>query len=222
VQLTARRLGNLAPGARSCIAVVCLLGGACQREPERAPPSPPASAPVATRPEAGATPDAAAAVGEAAADEPTSGEWQENPTYKFRLDGFKRCGGADGGQPSWLGFSVEVATKVGPLFVSPRDVSLARGGVVLEPSYLDQKPLPNCSPLLPQRQLRPGQSVRGVVLFEIPPSFKAASGPIELGYRPTRWGGAPHVEVKIPSCLDACADVAVEKPRGPARPRKSR
>jgi hypothetical protein len=165
---------------------------------------------------------AADGAGDAAA--PAAGDWIETPSYKFRFAGLKRCGAAEeagAGAFSTLGFAVEVAPKQGQIFVSPRDVALERGGVILEARYLDQKPLPNCAPMLPQRQIRVGQSVRGTVMFDVPPSFSSGSGPIKLSYRPTRWGGAPRVEVKIPPCLDACAPPPADKERSPSRARKT-
>jgi hypothetical protein len=158
------------------------------------------------------------------AGEPAAGDWIETPSYKFRFAGLKRCAAAEGsaaGAFPTLGFTVEVAPKLGQIFVSPRDVALERGGVILEARYLDQKPLPNCTPMLPQRQIRVGQSVRGTVMFDVPPSFSSGSGPIKLSYRPTRWGGAPRAEVKIAPCLDACAPSPADNERPPARARKS-
>jgi hypothetical protein len=156
-----------------------------------------------------------------------SDDWIETPSYKFKFGGIKRCttaaageGSAAGAFPT-LGFTVEVAPKQGQIFVSPRDVALERGGIILEAKYLDQKPVHDCTPLLPQRQIRVGQSVRGTVMFDIPPSFSSGSGPIKLSYRPTRWGGAPRVEVKIEPCLDACSPSPAGKERSPAPTRKS-
>jgi hypothetical protein len=60
-------------------------------------------------------------------------------------------------------------------------------------------------PLLLMKQMRPNQIARGFAVFDVPERFrKDGTDPFVLAYRPTRWGGAKRIELKIPSCLDAC------------------
>jgi hypothetical protein len=152
-----------------------------------------------------------------------TGEWSESRLYKFRLERIAPCGtpaqtvgpaqpraaGAVSqfrGETSWVGafFSVEAKDDV---FVSPRDLHLRRGGVILNARHIDQPLLPACKPLLPAKQLRPGQSLAGFALFEVPKSFRTTTDdPIVLSYQPARWGGARKVEVPIRECLDSCPE----------------
>ena len=91
--------------------------------------------------------------------------------------------------------------------MSPRDLELRRGGVILTAKYINQPVLSGCQPLLPAKRLRAGESASGFALFEVPKSFRTTTDdPIVLSYRPTRWGGARRVEVPIRECLDACAE----------------
>jgi len=217
-------------------AAAAVVVAACQNDRAaegggRPPPSAVAASDAAAAPpaRAGAAADAAAPAdaGAVAAEAPGLGSWLENPSYAFRLDEIRRCGtpppraATDGGvaraDRPWLGFVVRVKAKVDEIFVSPRDVSLERGGIILDAKYIDQAPLPNCAPLLPQKQLKAGGMAKGIVLFELAPSFQSSPAPITLAYRPTRWGGAPRVEVKLRPCLDACGNVSPE-----AAPRKQR
>jgi hypothetical protein len=108
------------------------------------------------------------------------------------------------GETSWVGalFSVEAKQQ---LLVSPRDLELRRGGVILNAAQVN-RPLPaGCEPRLPVKELRAGESLRGFALFEVPKRFRTTTeDPIVFSYRPTRWGSARRVEVPIPECFDAC------------------
>jgi hypothetical protein len=156
--------------------------------------------------------------------------WLEGGFYKFRLDAVKHCGaspalsqqGRDGGPlasddgtapsaagwrggASWVGALVRVTADVKETFVSPRDLTLQRGGVILRAKYGDVPLLRGCQPLLQQNELRAGHEARGFALFEVPAHFRAKSpAPIVLAYQPTRWGGAKRVEIALDSCFDAC------------------
>jgi hypothetical protein len=185
------------------LAAATLFTAACGQKPAAAiTPAPPvaaalaaaaslpaARAPGAPTPDAGAPDDGAT----------TATGWLDLPAYKLKLEEIRRCGAktARGAQPAGatiaptqVGALVHVAAKVNELFVTPRDVSLERGGVILDARYLDQAAPQGCAPLLPQKQLRAGQTVHGIVLFEVPPSFRAKPGPVTLAFHPTRWGGA--------------------------------
>ncbi|MBC8133970.1 MAG: hypothetical protein H7X95_13380, partial [Deltaproteobacteria bacterium] len=160
-----------------------------------------------------------------------TGDWIETVLYKFKAGDAVACqpradagtaGGsgtadagavADGGggqrqvsgkKTDWIAFFIEIQARKNESFVSPRDVTLRRGGIILDPRFHQPPTFPRCSPLMQQKLLRAGELLRGHVLFEIPPSFRAAPGPTTLTYRPTRWGGAPRAQLQIPDCLEAC------------------
>jgi hypothetical protein len=151
-----------------------------------------------------------------------TGAWSENRLYRVRLERVDACGAAAEtlgpaqaaaaggarrlrGESSWVGAFFRVEAKEPSMFVSPRDLELKRGGVILNARYVNQPLLAGCSPLLPAKRLRAGESAAGFALFEVPSSFRAATDdPIVLSYRPTRWGGARRVEVPIRECFDAC------------------
>jgi len=155
------------------------------------------------------------------------GQWSENRLYKFRFERVAACGAAaqalgpaqptaaGGGNPlrgesSWVGAFFRVQAKEPSVFVTPRDLELRRGGVILSAKYINQPVLPGCQPLLPATRLRAGETASGFALFQVPTSFRTKTeDPIVLSYRPTRWGGARRVEVPIRECLDACGEVTV-------------
>jgi hypothetical protein len=163
-----------------------------------------------------------------------AGEWTENKTYRFRFERIAACGApvpslgpaqppATGaaanlrGEASWVGAYFSVQAKEPSVFVSPRDLELRRGGVILNARYTNQPLLAGCQPLLPAKQLKNGESSRGFALFEVPKSFRIKTeDPIVLSYRPTRWGGARQVEVPIRECLDACPEPSAGKASGTA------
>jgi hypothetical protein len=137
--------------------------------------------------------------------------WRVTSSYKVRLDELRRCHpatepgpGSAGPRPLWLGAMVEVVAQVSGLFVAARDLTVEKGGVIIQAEFIDQPPSPGCAPLLPAKQIGPGQVVRGLVLFKLPPAFVAAPADAVLSYRPTKWGGAPSVEVPLPRCLADC------------------
>ena len=116
------------------------------------------------------------------------------------------------GETSWVGAYFSVEARQPSVFVSPRDLELRRGGVILRARYTNQPLLSGCQPLLPAKQLKNGESSSGFALFEVPKSFRIKTeDPIVLSYRPTRWGGARLVEVPIRECLDACPEPSVSR-----------
>ena len=158
-----------------------------------------------------------------------TGDWTENKQYKFRLERVASCGSpaatlgpaqptaastssAFKGETTWVGALFSVQAKDKSVFVSPRDLELRRGGVILNARHINQPLLPGCKPLLPAKQLRVGEDVSGFALFEVPKSFRTTTDdPIVLSYKPTRWGGARRVEVPIRECLDACAESSAKR-----------
>jgi hypothetical protein len=132
--------------------------------------------------------------------------------YQVELDRLVRCqpatGSASGPAPSdriWVGFAVTVRSKAKGLFVTARDFSLEKQGIVLQPRHVNAPVLEGCLPLLRQRQVDPNDDPnQGFVLFEVPARFRNDDVPLTLAYQPTRWGGAARVELVVPSCLDQC------------------
>jgi len=191
-------------------------GAAKPPAPPPAPPLPLGAVPGSDDPAPADTPRPEAII--------PAGEWTENKMYRFRFQRIAACGAvapalgpaqppAAGavsqlrGETSWVGAYFSVQAKQPSVFVSPRDLELRRGGVILNARYTNQPLLARCQPLLPARQLKNGESVSGFALFEVPKRFRTKTeDPIVLAYRPTRWGGARHVEVPIRECLDTCQE----------------
>jgi hypothetical protein len=144
------------------------------------------------------------------------GEWSDNKRYKFRLERIAACGGANATSTkmgaSWVGAYFTVHAKEPEIFVTPRDLELRRGGVILNAKYVNPPHLPGCEPLLAPKRVRAGETIAGFGVFEVPGSFRVTTDdPIILSYQPTRWGGARRAEVPIRECLDACGGTAVSK-----------
>jgi hypothetical protein len=210
--------------------------GSCERDDAVAPPPRAAAAPAAPAP--APLPIAAQIPGEDQAPDGgqssdlivPSGEWTESKTYKFRLDRISACGiasqvlgpaapaaaggvGQLRGETSWVGAYFSVEAKEPSVFVTPRDLELRRGGVILTGKHINLPVLSGCQPLLAAKQLRKGEALSGYALFEVPKSFRVTTeDPIVLSYRPTRWGGARRVDVPIRECLDACRAASTTKP----------
>jgi hypothetical protein len=149
------------------------------------------------------------------------GEWIESGALRFRVDAVKSCGvvradGGSAGSMTVLAFVLRFVAGSSDVFLSPRDVTLEAGGVILQAA----NPVPNratrhatrCVPALTAKRLLPRQAARGAVMFAISPEFRAGQMPMILAYRPTRWGGAGRLEVKIPRCLEVCKDGGSTKP----------
>jgi hypothetical protein len=132
------------------------------------------------------------------------GEWAIASQYDFRVIKVRRCGAEPQAKqpgPLHLGVQVEVKAKVHEVIASSRDVTLERDGVILQ-SELKPEPGAACTPLLEPKLLDRGQSATGFVVFEVPEEAFARSA--KLAFKPTRWGGAPRVQVDVPECLDRC------------------
>lgn len=150
----------------------------------------------------------------------------ETAIISLSLAGLERCDppaqAADAGvtAKTWIGFAIRARSKADKVFVTPRDFTLEKGGVILQARHVDPPRLPRCSPLLKHAQLRARQAARGYVLFEVPASFRGGpeAAPLLLAYKPTRWGGAKRVELSVPACLEACpAPPAAPRPAGRRR-----
>jgi hypothetical protein len=217
----------------AALVLAAATAAACHQQ-ETAPPPPRSSSAPAAQPAAPSPPVAPPADGDrtVANSEPSGdaivgkGRWAENHLYRFRLERVAACDSASPGpgpaqrpvpsgasqfrgETSWVGafFSVEAKQR---FLVSPRDLELHRGGVILNSAPANQRRHAGCEPRLPVKALRAGESLRGFALFEVPKRFRARTDdPIVFSYRPTRWGGARKVEVPIGECFDACKEPPV-------------
>jgi hypothetical protein len=212
-----------------CLLSAALLGPACQKS---APPPPPAPVRVAPARDGGPPPEPEAAGAPEVPDAGPGkeGDWIVAGAYRFRLDELRRCGGAPAVGPdaaaappaprTWVGARVDIGARGDALMVTPRDVTLERGGVILQAIYVNPPTLSGCLPALPIKQVRGEESAHGFALFDVPEGFrKNGTGPFTLAYRPTRWGGAKRAEIEIPPCLDLCTN---SEKAAPPPPRKSR
>jgi hypothetical protein len=158
-------------------------------------------------------------------------EWVDGGVLRFRVDAITGCGAGaraanerkpapppDAGTVELdraiasrpplarVAFSVRIIAGPGEVFVSPRDVTLEAGGVILQTTDPKISLGRGCGPTLTPRRLGARQTARGLLIFEVSPEFRASGAPMVLAYRPTRWGGAGRLEVKVPGCLEACKD----------------
>lgn len=153
------------------------------------------------------------------------GEWVESTAYKFKVTALQRCAEPEARQrtpsdasppedrPLRLGVVVHVFSKYDELFVSGRDVTIEKDGVIIQ-SEVNPEPSAGCAPLLEPRTMRHDQVNSGVVVFQLPDESFAQSGIV--AYKPTRWGGAPRVEVKLARtqlALPKGADAAKRRPK---------
>jgi hypothetical protein len=195
---------------RSLMSGLLLSLGATAAAPDRA-----AAAPTAAAPTGSARPRAPHPVSAEGADQTPEvpvapGAWAESKLYKFRMERIESCGEGPAGKlkgaTSWVGAFFTVVAKEPKVYVTARDLELRRGGVILSATFAEPPALPGCKPLLAARRLRPGETISGFAVFEVPRSFRVKTeDPIVFSYRPTRWGGARRAEVPIPECFDACA-----------------
>lgn len=132
----------------------------------------------------------------------------ESQRYDVEIDRMVRCQPAaapSAGDRVWVGFAVSVRSKTKGLFVTARDFSLEKHGIVLQPRHVNPPLLEGCLPLLRQKQLDANSEPnQGFVLFEVPARFRNDDVPLTLAYQPTRWGGAARVALAVPSCLERC------------------
>jgi hypothetical protein len=99
-----------------------------------------------------------------------------------------------------VGVFVEVLSKYDNFFLAPRDVKLEKGGVILD-AERDVKPGAECSPLLTPTTMMHARTHGGVVVFQVPDEAFLKDGVV--AFKPTRWGGAPRVEIKVAEVLAA-------------------
>lgn len=178
---------------------------ACEREPP-APAAPstsqPKSAAIARETRSRPAPVGSVApvtLNDAPAPRGIAGEWIDAKMYRIRVGRVLRCEAPSvkqAGEVVRLGVEVEIAARADNVFVAPRDVALARDGVIVESLHAATVPK-GCLPLFQPTTLKEGKSASGLVLFDTPDSEFARAA--SLTFRPTRWGGAPLTEVKLPA-----------------------
>jgi hypothetical protein len=134
------------------------------------------------------------------------GEMLEGDVYTFKLVSMRPCGDQPSAVPPddpkariVVGAEVEITTNT-KLNVSPRHLSLGKGGILLDGNVDPKRLLKGCTPLLNVALLKKGDVTKGFVLFDVP-----ASGPgsnwreMNLVYLPRRFGGSSQVLVKLGS-----------------------
>lgn len=169
---------------------------AASAEPARAPESTP---PLASGPHA--------ALEQAYPGQDQSvGKWVEASAYKFKVASVMRCADPLPGESVpedrkvRVGAFVEVFSKFDQFFLTPRDVTLEKGGVILS-SEREVKTSAECQPLLSPQHVQHDQARGGVVVFQVPDESFLKDGVV--AFKPTRWGGAPRVEIKVSEVMAA-------------------
>jgi hypothetical protein len=118
-----------------------------------------------------------------------------------------------------LAFEIRIVVGQREVFASPRDVTLESGGVILQSENHAAPVGKSCGPQWTPQRLSPRRTLRGVLLFAVPPDFGTSGKDPILAYRPTRWGGAGRLEVRVPACLDRCTAPPAGKHEAGARSR---
>jgi hypothetical protein len=137
------------------------------------------------------------------------GDAVEGDVYFFTVKSVRACGEASGTERARIvvGAEVEIRAK-SRLTVSPRDVTLQSGGIVFYASVDPDRRVAGCGPLLKHAWLQKGDAAKGFVVFDVP----APEPPkLQLGYVPTRWGGAGGVRVELDDCLSCDGRTAAGK-----------
>jgi hypothetical protein len=182
----------------------------CRRDSKPEPASNPIAAAAPPVAPSVSAPDPAAQVGPlgpgAAAEKPFSGQdqragkWIETSAYKFRVNGVQRCADpvpkepVPEDRPLRVGVKVEVFSKYDNFLLAGRDVTIEKGGVIIN-SERTAKASAGCAPVLQPTHMKHDQTAGGVVVFQVPDESYVREG--SVGFEPTRWGGAPRTEVKL-------------------------
>ena len=127
------------------------------------------------------------------------GEWVESTAYKIKVASIQRCADVEGApsdaaRSMRIGVTVHIMSLYDEFFAAPRDLTIEKGGIII-PSEINPKPSAGCTPLLQPTSMRHDQVMTGVVPFQIADESLLDSAVV--AFKPTRWGGAPRVEVKI-------------------------
>ncbi len=208
---TTHQLSTLALLAFAGLSTHCRNQANSSENPATGTSSPSASAPppAASAVVPDATPPIASGPN-AAAEQPYPGQeqsvgnWVEASAFKFKVARVVRCADPGPGEvvpedrKIRVGVSIDVFSKYDQFFLTPRDVTLEKSGVILN-SEREAKPGPECKPLLEPKHLMHDQTQGGVVIFQVPDESFLKDGVV--AFKPTRWGGAPRVEIKLAEAL---------------------
>lgn len=127
-------------------------------------------------------------------------ETSNNELFNFEILTATRCHppiSTDAGDTVTLGLRVRVVGKTERFFVSPRDVKLTHAGAIVSATLDDAGA--RCEPRLKPTQVARGHQASGFVVFDVPVKLVDQ---LEVTYHPTRWGGAPAVQVPLPKMTD--------------------
>lgn len=117
------------------------------------------------------------------------GERLEGDVYYFTVLSLRTCDAA--GKLAAVEVEIEAKSK---LSVSPRDVTLGKGGITFTANLDFKRQPPGCTPRLEISTLQKAQKARGFVLYDLP----RPPGPdLRLIYQPTRFGGAGFVTASL-------------------------
>ena len=182
----------------------------CRKDTKPEPASSPIAAAKPSVAPAASVPDPAAQIGPlgpaAAAEQPYAGQdprvgkWVETSAYKFRVNGVQRCADpvpkepVPEDRPLRVGVSIEVFSKYDNFLLAARDVTVEKGGVIIN-SERTAKASAGCAPVLQPTHMKHDQTSKGVVVFQVPDESYVREG--SVGFKPTRWGGAPRADVKL-------------------------
>jgi hypothetical protein len=208
VKISVHVFGHIALLAVAPSLTGCQPENVPKRPAEAQPSAPPPPPPSARAPAPAAVDSAAPAPAGLAVQDAGLGDWIDASSYKFKVTNVAYCAApelprratSDAAPPSVpedrplrVGVTVHVLAKYDELFVSPRDVTFEKGGIIIN-SENNPSPSAGCGPLLQPRTLRHDQVASGVVVFQLPDETFARTGII--AFQPTRWGGAPRAEFK--------------------------
>ena len=135
----------------------------------------------------------------------TPGKWVESKRYKLRVLDVAPCdepGTASSPSTFRLGVTVEIQASpdedVSPVFASPRGAVLEKDGKIFQ-AAVDPTPTPACQALFEPKRLSPGESTRGVLVFEAPNADYLRSAVLQ--FMPPRWGREYRADVTLPNCF---------------------
>lgn len=130
------------------------------------------------------------------------GEVLESDLYAFKLIAMRPCGDTptDASDPrarTVIGAEVEITAKT-KLMLSPKHVSLVKGGITFFGNVDLKRNVKGCTRLIPVSVMKQGDVAKGFVLFDLPVSGPGSNWKeFSLVYLPARFGGAPQVLVKL-------------------------
>ena len=133
------------------------------------------------------------------------GKWVESKHYRLRVLDVVPCdepGTASASSTFRLGVSVEIEAlpgkDVSPVFASPKGALLEKDGKIFQ-AAVHPTPTPTCQALFEPKRLAPGESTRGVLVFEAPDAQYLHSAVLQ--FKPPRWGREYRADVALPDCF---------------------